>query len=171
LLDERVVSVDHVDSNEGQLRAKFLDKLIEEGNIRESQFISIDMSRTNISESYSQIVPRIDIALFGVGPDGHIASLFPHHPLLDSLETGYLEIIDAPKPPAHRITVSPDMIRGISHVFVVFMRGKEEVYARFFDESISIRDCPVRLLYQSMSLVVMSDIVRAKMISPITSIL
>lgn len=35
---------------------------------------------------YNEQVGNIDIAFFGMGPDGHTASLFPHHPGLQSEE-------------------------------------------------------------------------------------
>lgn len=37
-------------------------------------------------EEYSRILPKIDVCLLGVGPDGHICSLFPDTPSLDSTE-------------------------------------------------------------------------------------
>lgn len=175
-LDERIVSVDHPDSNEWQLRKKFLGTLVEEGSIGEGQIISMfpscwDTKRPGIwnsgsflpsgwqelTESYSSIVPRIDIALFGVWPDGHIASLFLHHPLLTSVERWYLEITDSPKPPAHRITVSPMMIREISYPFIAFMRGKEGAFADFRDNEKSVQDCPAKMVISDRT-VVMSDI-------------
>lgn len=190
-LDERVVPVDHPDSNEWQLRNKFLNKLIEDRLIDDSQIIGITdssslrgMKRCSVpgnteygllhasqwqihstwwqiliwADEYSFRVPHIDIALFGVGPDGHIASLFPHHPLLSSLGHTYLEITDSPKPPSHRITVSPRMIEDISHIFVAIMQGKEEVFHRLWDPEVSVEDCPVKMLLESDRLVVMSDI-------------
>jgi 6-phosphogluconolactonase/glucosamine-6-phosphate isomerase/deaminase len=33
---------------------------------------------------YTKRVGKIDIGFFGIGPDGHTASLFPHHPALQS---------------------------------------------------------------------------------------
>jgi 6-phosphogluconolactonase len=115
-------------------------------------------NQNTIASDYSHLVPRIDIALVGVGPDGHIASLFPHHPLLDSVESGYLEIIDSPKPPAHRITVSPEMLTSAPYAFVAFMQGKEEAYTHFLDPTLSVTDCPVKMLTSCDHLVVMSDI-------------
>ena len=188
LLDERVVSVDHPDSNMRQLREKFLSWLLTLWSIDECQIIWLshdlssrmqwsEMKRNvaiqvpdsgllrpsqwqnwDITSEYSTRVPRIDIGLFGVGPDGHIASLFPRHPLLGSQESCYLEITDSPKPPAHRITVSPQMIRDMKYAFIAFMQGKEEAYSHFLDEDISLEDCPAKMVKEVKNLVVMSDI-------------
>jgi len=47
----------------------------------------------------------IDVALVGLGPDGHVASLFPGHAALVRSEP-VLYISDSPKPPPERITMS-----------------------------------------------------------------
>lgn len=56
---------------------------------------------------YSQLLdqtPCFDIALLGMGPDGHIASLFPNHPAMhDSRQA--VPVWDAPKPPSSRISI------------------------------------------------------------------
>jgi 6-phosphogluconolactonase len=50
--------------------------------------------------------PRLDVALLGVGPDGHVASLFPRHRVLDDERRWVVEIDDSPKPPARRLSLS-----------------------------------------------------------------
>ncbi len=52
----------------------------------------------------------LDVALLGLGEDGHIASLFPGHPALD-LEGPVLHVQDSPKPPARRMTLSLPLLR------------------------------------------------------------
>lgn len=66
----------------------------------------------------------VDVVLLGMGPDGHIASLFPGHPLLDSRET-LLAIRDSPKPPPERISFSMPVIER-AELVVLVVSGAEK---------------------------------------------
>jgi 6-phosphogluconolactonase len=47
-----------------------------------------------------------DVAMLGVGPDGHIASLFPHHPACETTGAIAVAVHDSPKPPPDRVSLT-----------------------------------------------------------------
>ncbi len=111
-------------------------------------------------KEYTERVGEIDIAFFGIGPDGHTASLFPHSgeiyeyletPLNPPLSGGqyveFIKIENAPKPPPERISLSPKSIQSLVHscLFAVWSQ-KKEALANFLDDSVSVLDCPAKLL-------------------------
>jgi 6-phosphogluconolactonase len=58
-------------------------------------------------------VPVLDLIVLGIGPDGHVASLFPGAPTLDAGEDAVcLGVSDSPKPPPQRITLSLAVLRA-----------------------------------------------------------
>jgi 6-phosphogluconolactonase len=58
-------------------------------------------------------VPVLDVIVLGIGPDGHVASLFPGSQTLEaSEETLCLGVSDSPKPPPERITLSLGVLRS-----------------------------------------------------------
>lgn len=60
---------------------------------------------------------RLDLALLGVGPDGHFASLFPGHPQLDAV--GEVLVEDhSPKPPPVRLTLSRGVVTASRRIWV-----------------------------------------------------
>jgi 6-phosphogluconolactonase len=57
--------------------------------------------------------PVLDLIILGVGPDGHVASLFPGAPTLAAGEDAIcLGVHDSPKPPPERITLSLAVLRA-----------------------------------------------------------
>ncbi len=149
-LDERVVPLDDPESNYHSVYEKFFSKLIDKSFITWEQIATLDIKNKSIAKDYAKRVPSLDIALFGVGEDGHIASLFPHHNLLMSQENNFVEILDSPKNPPHRITITPKMIETFDLSFVFFVgEGKKQARELFKDDSITYEELPAKLVQKS----------------------
>ncbi len=59
---------------------------------------------------------RFDVCLLGLGPDGHVASLFPEHPS-SYAEGSVIAVRSAPKPPPERISLTLDVINNAAEVW------------------------------------------------------
>ena len=63
-------------------------------------------------------LPHFDLLLLGVGPDGHIASLFPDRADLIDSDQAALAVRQSPKPPSERISMSLDTINSAERVWM-----------------------------------------------------
>lgn len=71
-----------------------------------------------------------DIVLLGVGPDGHIASLFPGHPAQLDNSGIAVAVHDSPKPPPTRVSLTAECLSRSREVwFVVAGEDKAEAVA------------------------------------------
>ncbi len=60
-----------------------------------------------------------DICLLGMGPDGHVASIFPDHPSSEAASQPVIGVSDAPKPPSERISLTIARINTSSQVWLL----------------------------------------------------
>jgi 6-phosphogluconolactonase len=51
-------------------------------------------------------VPEFDVVMLGVGPDAHVASLFPEHPALLGQDRSVVAVHGSPKPPPTRVSMT-----------------------------------------------------------------
>ena len=69
--------------------------------------------------------------MLGVGPDGHVASLFPGHPALDARDAIAVGVRDSPKPPPERVTLTFEALNHARAVwFLVSGDEKADAVAR-----------------------------------------
>ncbi|ESQ44739.1 hypothetical protein EUTSA_v10003261mg [Eutrema salsugineum] len=157
-VDERVVPWDHPDSNYKLAMDGFLSQVpIPTGNIypidqycaavgdaKGAAFLYEKCIKRlvdrNIIRSYkSSGFPQFDLQLLGMGPDGHMASLFPGHPHINFKSNLVTYITDSPKPPPKRITFTLPVINCSSYNLMA-IRGMEQAdaVARVFNDDLDL---------------------------------
>ncbi|KAK6118522.1 hypothetical protein DH2020_047789 [Rehmannia glutinosa] len=161
-VDERVVPKDHPDSNYLLAYNEFLSKVpIPAGNVYSiNEALSAEgaaddyetclkhlVKTRTLDQSQTTGFPKFDLMLMGMGPDGHIASLFPEHPLVQENEKWVASIKDSPKPPPERISFTLPVINSSANIaLVVAGAGKASaVYTALADVSNS-EVLPVQLV-------------------------
>jgi 6-phosphogluconolactonase len=94
--------------------------------------------------------PHLDLVLLGVGPDGHVASLFPGHQALSEERELVLPIVNAPKPPPRRLTLTMPVLADAGRVIVMALG---ESKAAVMHEALTREDSslPVSLVLQRAS--------------------
>ncbi|GIG39416.1 6-phosphogluconolactonase [Cellulomonas phragmiteti] len=65
------------------------------------------------------LAPRFDVLLLGMGPDGHVASLFPGRPALFEAHALVVAEHDSPKPPSERVSLTFPLVQSAREVWVV----------------------------------------------------
>jgi len=81
---------------------------------------------------------NMDLIILGMGPDGHIASLFPGAIHADETRDVFA-IVDSPKPPATRVTFSLKKINSASAIWLVASgEGKADAVAGLIEEEYSL---------------------------------
>lgn len=154
--DERYVELSNEDSNYSAVKKNFLSKV--EGVKDENVFkINPSLSLEDAAKDYEAKLKsslgdlaKIDVLLIGMGPDGHICSLFPGHPLLDTTDRLVAAISDSPKPPPRRITLTYVAINSANcAMFIASGSGKANVAQRVLegDEPVLLPAARVKLTH------------------------
>jgi 6-phosphogluconolactonase len=128
--DERCVSPDDERSNFGLAKRALFDKLDRQpGRIHR---IRGEDQPQAAAASYEQELreTKLDLLLLGLGPDGHLASLFPHSPGLFESERLVIAAEAKLEPFVERVTMTPPALRAASRVvFLVTGEAKADAVA------------------------------------------
>ncbi len=116
--DERCIPISHPASNYGEA----IDKFLKNPRIDLFQFRRIEAElpdRDLTAEEYARMLPdEFDVLLAELGPDGHIAGLYPNSPAVRERERLAMPV-QAPTRPVQRITLTPPALASAREVLIV----------------------------------------------------
>jgi len=130
--DERFLPAGHPDRNETQAREALLDALPldparvhpmppsdgPDGNDPEAAAARYADELAAAARPGHAVLPHFDVLLLGVGEDGHVASVFPEHPV--TYETRPVSAVrGSPKPPPVRLTLTIPAINTAEEVWLI----------------------------------------------------
>ncbi|WP_125132221.1 6-phosphogluconolactonase [Microbacterium sp. 10M-3C3] len=132
--DERWVAADSSDRNERQAREALLNTLpVPAENVHamaaSDGTLDLDDAAVAYADELAQFAPAdrsesgawptFDICFLGVGPDGHIASLFPDRAEIQITDRAVVPVRDSPKPPPERLSLTRPVINSSTRVWMV----------------------------------------------------
>lgn len=137
--DERFVEKSSEERNERQAREALLDHLpVPPENIHpfpaSDEIPDIDeAARVYAAELEAfapegQTFPKFDITFLGVGPDGHIASLFPDRAGIRETEATVIAERESPKPPPLRLSLTRPVLNASDRIWLV-LSGSDKASA------------------------------------------
>ncbi|WP_430646413.1 6-phosphogluconolactonase [Agromyces sp. GXS1127] len=128
--DERWVPAGHEDRNDRQSREALLDALgLPEEHVHPFPASDSGLSLDEAAHAYAAELaahgaeglphPVFDIVFLGVGPDGHVASLFPHRSGIQVVDRPVIPVRESPKPPPERLSLTRPVINAAQRVWLV----------------------------------------------------
>ena len=162
--DERFLPAGDGERNEVQAQEALLGTLagLPKENIHRVAASDAETDVEKAAELYTQelakfaaegdISPHFDIAIIGLGPDAHIASLFPDHEDLakGKENVGAISIHNSPKPPALRVSLTLSALANTANVwFVAGGAGKAAAVSNSLSESATFETTPGGVLFGS----------------------
>jgi 6-phosphogluconolactonase len=144
--DERCVPPDHQDSNYGMARRALLDRL--ERPPAGVHRIEGELGKDAAADAYERELgaTAFDLLLLGVGPDGHVASLFPDAPTLDETDRRAVGAAAGLEPWVDRVTLTLPALCGAAEVlFLLAGEAKADAARRGFAAAPS-RQTPASLV-------------------------
>lgn len=151
--DERFVVRASAERNAGQARADLLDAV---GATRVHEVPAVEDADgvADAARQYADLlhtallddegVGEFDLVMLGMGPDGHVASLFPGYPQLGA-EAIAVPVLDSPKPPPLRVTLTFATLNTSKAVwFLVTGAEKADAVSRAWAFDGSVTETPAR---------------------------
>jgi 6-phosphogluconolactonase len=141
--DERFVPADSVERNAFPFHKTVVNSKIVIHEVLASDVAkSIDESVSDYELALENV--DIDLNILGLGPDGHVASLFPGVADIDD-QRRIFAITDSPKPPPARVSFTMSTINSAQEVWIVAAgESKAEAVTKIIEGDLSIPASYVR---------------------------
>ncbi|NTV22765.1 MAG: 6-phosphogluconolactonase [Nanoarchaeota archaeon] len=161
MVDERLAPLTSEDSNFKMLKSVFFEGLISSGKLPQKNLHPFDPENQTPQEYSATLVDfggRFDVAVLGVGEDGHVGALFPNYSI-ESKEEYFFTIDNSPKLPKERMTSSRSLLTKSQLGVLLFIGdGKRTALSQFKDTNVTVSNCPAKLALEMQSYVAYTDI-------------
>lgn len=135
--DERFVAAEDPERNAGQAHADLLDRVpVDPAKVfamasTDTAATAEDGADVYAAQLAAHGADAFDVVMLGLGPDAHVASLFPGHPALDVGGRPTVAVHDSPKPPPTRISLTFDALARARAVWLLVSgEGKADAVAQ-----------------------------------------
>ncbi|MDQ3483874.1 MAG: 6-phosphogluconolactonase, partial [Actinomycetota bacterium] len=145
--DERFVAPDSEDRNAARARGAFLDQ-VGATQVHELASTADAPDVAAGAAAYADTMREhgageFEVVMLGVGPDGHVASLFPGAAALDVHDQIAVAVTDSPKPPPERISLTFAALKRTRSVwFLVSGETKSGAVAAALADGTDLHDVP-----------------------------
>ena len=128
--DERAVPPDDPDSNYGLAERMLLSPL----GAKAPRAIRMPADTPDLEQAarwYDDALATelddapLDLAILGVGEDGHVCSLFPGHQALTQNDLRAVAVEDAPKPPSRRLSLTMRYVLQTKQIWVIAIGARK----------------------------------------------
>lgn len=150
--DERYVPADSTDRNDREVGLDLLD-VVGADPARVHAMPAANGAHPDLAsaaaaygeEMRAHAPEKFDVVMLGLGPDGHVASLFPGFPQLEVSDDAAVAVTGSPKPPPERISMTFTALNHTREVwFLVSGEGKAAAVARSLADEGSVQETPAR---------------------------
>lgn len=139
--DDRFVPADSADRNAGQAAEALLNHIdvdparvhvmaasdtvagleeaVQQYEDELAQAARREWENSDDSSEQPPTIPRFDVLLLGLGPDAHIASLFPEMAGIRATGSNVVGVRNSPKPPPSRVSLTLEAINSASEIWIV----------------------------------------------------
>jgi 6-phosphogluconolactonase len=154
MVDERLVPIDSPESNFRQLKEELLNYI----KVPVHNIHPLIGDVESYEKEFKEKGGCFDIAIMGVGEDGHVAALFPHFTINNEAEL-FFKITNSPKPPPKRMSSSRKLLLKTKlGIFLFVGEAKKQAYENFKNKKLTIEDCPVKIAYELPESVLFIDL-------------